>query len=229
MRIVITGANRGIGLELTRRYLARGDRVDAAVRNPATAKELESLGGSAEGRLRVLACDVSSDESVRALAAALGDAAVDLLINNAGVMGKMQALADLDFADVARTMDTNAFGPLRVTGALLPHLRRGSVRKIVHISSGMGSITDNTSGGAYGYRMSKAALNMGNRSMACDLRGEGFTAIVVNPGWVKTDMGGAGAPTPVEESAQKMLELIDRVGIADTGNFFDYRGHTWQF
>lgn len=229
MRIVITGANRGIGLELTRRYLDRGDQVEATARHPDAAGDLAALAGAAGGRLRVHACDIRDDASVRAFAAALGDIAVDLLINNAGVMGKMQALADLDHADVANTLNTNALGPLRVTGALLPHLRRGSTRKIVHITSGMGSIGDNQSGGAYGYRMSKAALNMGCRSMAMDLKGEGFTAVVMNPGWVKTDMGGSHAPTPVEESAQKMIELIDRIGPDQTGTFLDYRGHTWPW
>lgn len=229
MRIVITGANRGIGLELTRRYLDRGDQVEAAVRRPDAATDLAALAGGAGGRLRVHACDIRDGASVRAFAAALGDIAVDLLINNAGVMGKMQALPDLDDADVVNTINTNTLGPLRVTGALLPHLRRGSTRKIVHITSGMGSIGDNQSGGAYGYRMSKAALNMGCRSMAMDLKGEGFTAVVMNPGWVKTDMGGSHAPTPVEESAQKMIELIDRIGPEQTGTFLDYRGHTWPW
>lgn len=229
MRIVITGANRGIGLELTRRYLERGDHVEAAVRRPDAAAELAALAGAAGGRLRIHACDVTDTASVRAFADALGDVAVDVLINNAGVMGKMKALADLDFAEMTRTFDTNALGPLRVAGALLPHLRRSKTRKIVNITSGMGSISDNTSGGAYGYRMSKAALNMGCRSMANDLRGEGFTAVVVNPGWVKTDMGGSHAPTPVEESARLMMELIDRIGPEETGTFLDYRGHTWAW
>lgn len=229
MRIVVTGANRGIGLELAKQFCARGDHVDAAVRNPDAAKDLAALAGSSGGRLRIFACDVTKDESVAAFVRALGDVAVDVLVNNAGVMGKMQALEKLDYADVARTIDTNAMGPLRVTAAILPNLRKSSVRKIMHITSGMGSITDNTSGGAYGYRMSKAALNMACKSMANDLRGEGFTAIVVNPGWVKTDMGGPSAPTPVEESARGLLVLVDRIGPADTGTFFDYRGHTWPF
>lgn len=229
MHIVITGANRGIGLELTRRYVLRGDRVDATARAPERAEELAELARASGGLLRVFRCDVADSASVHAFAEALGDTAVDLLVNNAGIMGKMQALADLDHADLLRTFDTNALGPVRVTGALLPHLRRGSRRKIVHVTSGMGSIGDNTSGGAYGYRMSKAALNMACKSMANDLRREGFTVIVVNPGWVKTDMGGSGAPTPVDESAKLMMDLFDRITPSDTGTFFDYRGHTWPW
>jgi len=225
MQIIITGANRGIGLELARQFLSRGDEVIATARDTAAATELAALPGN----LRVHACDVTSDASVAAFVASLGDLAIDVLINNAGVMGKMQALADLDMADVLHTIDTNALGPLRVTGALLPNLRRAATKKIVHISSGMGSISDNSSGGAYGYRMSKAALNMGCRSMANDLRGEGFIAVVVNPGWVQTAMGGRRAPTPVDESARKMLALIDQLTPAQSGTFLDYRGHTWQW
>ncbi|MRG91205.1 SDR family oxidoreductase [Polyangium spumosum] len=226
MRIVITGANRGIGLELARRYLDRGDHVDAAVRNPEAARELAALGRGAGGRLRILTCDVGDDTSVRTFATALGDVAVDVLINNAGILGKWVSLADLDFADVTRTVDTNAVGPLRVTAALLPHLRRSSMRKIVNMSSRMGSIAENTDGGAYAYRMSKAALNMANKSMSLDLRGEGFTVVVLHPDWVKTDMGGPDAPISVEESAAGIVALVDRLTIADTGGFFHFRGHT---
>jgi NAD(P)-dependent dehydrogenase (short-subunit alcohol dehydrogenase family) len=112
---------------------------------------------------------------------------------------------------------------------LLPSLRRGKAKKIVAITSGMGSIGDNSSGGAYGYRMSKAALNMAYRSIAVDLQGEGFTAVVVNPGWVQTDMGGRHAPTPVADSASKIVALIDRITPEDSGGFLDYRGHAWPW
>lgn len=229
MRIVITGANRGIGLEFTRQYLDRGDQVEAVTRAPESAGALAQLAASAGGRLRVHGCDVASDQGARALAASLGEVAVDVLINNAGVMGKMQALDALDHDDMLRTFDINALGPVRVTAALLPHLRRASTRKVAHISSGMGSISDNTSGGAYGYRMSKAALNMACRSMAIDLRGEGFKVVTMNPGWVQTDMGGAGAPTPVATSVGLMIERIDGLTPEQSGLFVDYRGHTWAW
>jgi NAD(P)-dependent dehydrogenase (short-subunit alcohol dehydrogenase family) len=224
MRIVITGANRGIGLELARRYLERGDHVDAGVRNPEAAGDLAALGQGAGGRLRVLPCDVADDASVRAFAAALGDVAVDVLINNAGIMGKWLSVADLDYEDVTRTFDTNAVGPLRVTAALLPHLRRSSVRKVVNMSSRMGSIAENTSGGAYAYRLSKAALNMASKSMSLDLRGEDFTVVALHPDWVKTDMGGQEAPTTVEEAGAGLIALVDRLSLAETGGFFHFRG-----
>ncbi|MDI3285517.1 SDR family oxidoreductase [Polyangium sp. 15x6] len=224
MRVVITGANRGIGLELARRYLERGDHVDAGVRNPESAHDLAALGKGASGRLRVLACDVVDDASVRAFAAALGDVPVDVLINNAGVMGKWLSLADLDFQDVTRTFDTNAVGTLRVTSALLPHLRRSSVRKVVNMSSRMGSIAENTDGGAYAYRMSKAGLNMATKSMSIDLRGENFTVVSLHPDWVKTDMGGANAPMSVEESVTGIMKLVDRLSRAESGGFYHFRG-----
>ncbi|MDI1448770.1 SDR family oxidoreductase [Polyangium sp. 6x1] len=226
MRIVITGANRGIGLELARRYLERGDHVDAGVRNPAAASELAALGQAASGRLRVLACDVEDDASVRAFAAALGDVTVDVLFNNAGVMGKWLSLADLDFEDVLRTFNTNTVGTLRVTSALLPHLRRSTTRKIVNMSSRMGSIADNTSGGAYAYRTSKAALNMASKTMAVDLRDEHFTVIALHPDWVKTDMGGPEAPMTVEDAVAGILALVDRISRTESGGFYHFRGDT---
>ena len=226
MRWVITGSNRGIGLELGRQLLARGDVVEAAARKPQDggwAKELRASGAG----LRVHACDVRDDASVRAFASALEAGPIDVLVNNAGVMGKLQALEELDMADVLATIDTNALGALRVTGALLPRLGRGS--KVVHITSGMGSIGDNGSGGAYGYRMSKAALNMASRSMAADLRGRGISSIVVNPGWVKTDMGGRGAPLPVETSAANIIKLVDGLRPEQSGSFLDHSGREWPW
>ena len=153
MRIVITGANRGIGLEFCRQYLDRGETVDATARRPDEAKALHALAASAGARLRIHACDVQDDASVKAFAKALPAGGVDLLINNAGVMGKMSSLEELDLDDARNTFDVNALGPIRVTRALLPFLRQGQGAKVAHVTSKMGAISDNTSGGAYGYRM----------------------------------------------------------------------------
>lgn len=231
MRFIVTGANRGIGLELVRQITARGDTAVAAVRDPSAARELHSIAASIgrEGALRIEPCDVASDESVGAFAASINDSPVDVLINNAGVMGKLTSLDAIDIDDALRTISVNAGGALRVTRALLPLIRRGGGRKLVHITSGMGSIGDNTSGGAYGYRMSKAALNMASRSMAIDLRSERIISVVMNPGWVQTDMGGHGAPTPVADSARGILAIVDRLTIDDSGKFFDFRGHTIEW
>ncbi|NUO51311.1 MAG: SDR family oxidoreductase [Polyangiaceae bacterium] len=229
MRWVVTGANRGIGLELVRQIAARGDRADALARDPSGAPELTAIAAASGGRVRTFACDVASDASVRAAAQAIGNDAIDVVINNAGVMGKMLSLEDVDTDDALRTFDTNALGSIRVARALLPQLERAKTRKIAGITSGMGSIADNTSGGAYAYRMSKAAMNMANKSMSTDLRARGFTCIVINPGWVQTAMGGRGAPMPVAESAKKILGVIDAVRPEQTGAFLNYDGTSYAF
>lgn len=224
MRVVITGANRGIGLELARQCATRGDEVFAGVRDPERAGDLRAV----QGRLSIHRCDVTDDATVRAFAAAV-EGPIDLVVDNAGVTGKMQSLEDLDLDDVKRTFDVDALGPIRVSRAFLPHLRRGGGKKLVHVSTGMASIADNTSGGAYAYRMAKAALNMASRSMAHDLRGEGIVSVVINPGWVKTDMGGPSAPTPVEDSVRGILARIDALRLEDSGSFLDWKGGTWPW
>jgi NAD(P)-dependent dehydrogenase (short-subunit alcohol dehydrogenase family) len=244
MRAVVTGANRGIGLELVRQLSARGDRVEACARDPSAARELRDLAGE---RVQLHRLDVTEPSSVRALAEALGDAAVDVssegptldvLFNVAGVWGgDRQSLAamssepspDLALEDVGRTFDVNAVGPLRMVLALLPHVRRGQGRKLVHVTSGMGSIGDNTRGGSYAYRMSKAALNMMSRSLAVDLRDEGIVSVVINPGWVRTDMGGPSAPTAVADSVRGILREIDRVTLSDSGEFLNWKGNRYPW
>jgi NAD(P)-dependent dehydrogenase (short-subunit alcohol dehydrogenase family) len=228
MRIVITGANRGIGLELVKQCVARGDSVIAGVRDPGKATDLSSLQKKHSSSLTVLALDVSNDSSVREFASQV-KGPVDGLINNAGVMGKTQDLEKIDFEDALRTFSINALGPLRVTRALLPNLREGQGKKVLHITSGMGSIGDNDSGGYYGYRMSKAALNMASRSLAADLRGEGILSAVINPGWVQTDMGGRGAPTNVTESVTGILKQFDSMTQEQSGEFLDHQGKSWPW
>jgi NAD(P)-dependent dehydrogenase (short-subunit alcohol dehydrogenase family) len=231
MRTVVTGANRGIGLELVRQLRERGDEVEACARSPQRAHELEQLAGD---RVRIHALDVTDTASVRALAESLRDAAIDIVFNVAGVYGGpsqslRQMADDLELGDVADTFAVNAIGPLRVSVALLPHVRRGSVKKLVHITSGMGSISDNTSGGYYSYRMSKAALNMMSRSLACDLATDGIASYVINPGWVQTDMGGSAAPTPVDESVRGILREIDRATLSDSGEFLNWKGNRYAW
>ncbi|WP_257452994.1 SDR family oxidoreductase [Archangium lipolyticum] len=225
MRYAITGASRGLGLEFVRQLLNRGDSIDAGVRAPSAARHLQELALSSGGRLRVHPLDVSDPHSVRDFASSVGHGQpLDVLINSAGVFGKNQPLSGLDFDDVAGTLSVNTFGPLRLTAALLPSLRLGSARRVVHITSGMGSIADNGMGGFYGYRLSKAALNMAMRNMHLELRGEGFVTIALNPGWVQTDMGGPEAPLRPEQSVRSMLEVIDRLSAEHGGRFFDHDG-----
>lgn len=220
MRYLVTGTARGIGLELVKQLADRGEHVIATLRDPGRARAIEALGA----HVRTVICDVAEPAGRSALRSALADATLDVVINNAGVMGGMTSVEDLDLADAARTYEVNALGPLAVVQAALPALLRGTTRHIAAISSGMGSIGDNTSGGAYAYRMSKAALNMGFRSLSIDLAGRGFVCVVLNPGWVQTDMGGGGAPTPVSESVAKMLERLDGLTASDNGRFLDYQG-----
>jgi NAD(P)-dependent dehydrogenase (short-subunit alcohol dehydrogenase family) len=225
MRTIVTGANRGIGLEFVRQLLERGDEVEAAVRDPAGATALRELGAKAGGRLRVHACDVGDGERVRAFARELGDAPVELLVNNAAVYGgNRQRVDDLDFDDVLRTFEINALGPLRLTVAVLPLLRKAKGAKIVHLTSGMGSIADNSSGGYYAYRMSKAALNMASKSLSIDLHRAGVASVVINPGWVQTDMGGPGATTTPRDSVAAMLKRVDALTPEQNGAFLNWKG-----
>jgi NAD(P)-dependent dehydrogenase (short-subunit alcohol dehydrogenase family) len=229
MNLVVTGANRGIGLEFVKQYLARGERVVAAVRSPRSDDALAALAAAHPGQLRVLACDVGDDASVAAFAQALGDEAVDVLINNAGVGDGWAGLDAVTTDDALRVFSVNALGPLRVTRALLRNLLRSDVRRVAHISSGMGSIGDNRSGGAYAYRMSKAALNMASRTLAMDLRDRGVVSVVFNPGWVQTDMGGASAPLAVGDSVRALVGLIEGLTPAASGTFLDWRGTAYAW
>lgn len=224
MRFVITGANRGIGLEFVRQLLARGDTVEAGVRVPSEARHLQGLSREAEGRLHLHALDVQDAASVQAFAVNVGEFPVDVLINNAGVQGKWQGLTELDYEDMARTFATNTLGPLRLTASLLPALLKGQTRKAVHISSRMGSLQHNVEGGAHGYRMSKVALNMGMRCMALEYKAQGLITAALSPGWVQTDMGGPDAPVRAEDSVRGMLRIIDGLGPEHSGRFFEFQG-----
>lgn len=224
---VITGANRGIGLEFVRQLLARGERVLATCRDPQSSKELAALSNE---RLSVHPVDVASSGSVRAFAAEVGAAPVDVLINNAGIFGPPdQSFGHTDYDGWLALLNTNTLGPLRLLEALAPNLERGARKLAATITSGMGSIGDNTSGGYYPYRSSKAAVNMVMRSASLDLRARGMTVVVMNPGWVKTDMGGPGASISPTESVAGMLRVLDGVGPDQTGSFLDYRGGTFEW
>lgn len=215
---VVTGANRGLGLEFVRQLTAAGREVVGTARRPDEAGELAQLPA------RVERLDVTDDDSVAGFARALEGTAVEVLINNAGHGVGERRLDRIDFETLKHFFDVNSIGPLRVSRALLPHLKAGGRRTIVNITSRMGSIDDNSSGGAYGYRASKAALNMITVSMAVDLRDAGVTCIVLHPGWVQTRMGGDSAPLSPEDSIRGMLRVIEGLGPEDSGRFLDYSG-----
>ncbi len=218
LTVLITGANRGLGLEFARQFSAAGSNVIGTARHPDEAEELKSLG------VRVEKLDVTDSESVARLAAILGDEPVDILINNAGIGGRELSIDGLDVDALDRFFQVNTLGPMRVTQALLPALRKGDRKLVVNITSMLGSLERNTWGGAYGYRESKAALNMFTRSLAIELKDDGFTCIVMNPGWVRTRMGGTNARLSPQESISAMIGVIDKLTPQDTGQFFSYTG-----
>ena len=188
--VLITGANRGLGFEFARQYSTDGWRVLAACRNPATASELRRLAQDRSGRLNVVAMDVTDAESVKNAAKQLKDVAIDVLINSAGIAGVPgQKTGNVDYDSWAQVLNVNTMGPLRVLESFSDHIVGSERRLVVTITSGMGSLTENTSGGSIAYRSSKAAVNMVMRSAAIDLAPSGITCVLVNPGWVRTDMG----------------------------------------
>lgn len=219
MTVLITGANRGIGLEFARQFTEKGYRVIGTARTPDEAHELHDLD------VRIVQLDVTDEDSLEAMAADLQGTAIDILINNAGIGGQFaDKLTEVDIDKVARTVDVNSLGPMRVTSALYDNLHSGEGRTVIQITSIMGSIELNDRGGFYGYRMSKAALNMFNRSLSHELGDEGFICIVLHPGWVQTDMGGEQAPLTPEESIGGMIKVIEGLDVGDNGRFYDYTG-----
>jgi NAD(P)-dependent dehydrogenase (short-subunit alcohol dehydrogenase family) len=216
--ILITGANRGIGLEFARQYSARGDTVIGTARSPDKAVELKDLG------VRVEQLDVTDQGSVQALAKRLEGVAIDRLINNAGVFrGRQDGLEDLSMEDFDLCFAVNATGVIRVSQAMLPNLRQGEMKQLIHISSQLGSITNNT-GGMYAYRASKAALNQIHRTLSQELGSQGFSSVALHPGWVQTDMGGSRAPYTPQESVRALIATIDRISPVDNGAYLDLNG-----
>lgn len=216
--VLITGANRGIGLELARQYADQGWSVIGTARRPDAADDLNALD------VRVVQLDVTDQASVDNMADALAGVAIDVLINNAGILPEMGGIDDIDIATYTQVLAVNTIGPVRVTQALMPNLRAGEMKKIMNTSSGLGSITGNQYGGYFGYRESKAALNMFTLTLANELAQDGFTCIVMNPGWVRTDMGGPAAPTSVQRSASGIRSVIGKITTADNGTFWNFEG-----
>lgn len=218
--VLITGANRGLGLEFARQYQAAGWTVIATAREPKGANELRAIGKD----IRIEALDVADPASIAALATTLKDVPIDLLINNAGISGGGRSLSEINPDEYERVLQVNTIGPMRVTQALLPNLKAGEGKMIVSISSGLGSITQNTRGGNYAYRESKAALNMFMRTLAAELKGDGFICIAMSPGWVQTDMGGPNAQLTPEQSITGMRKVMDGLKPEDTGKFWNHDG-----
>jgi NAD(P)-dependent dehydrogenase (short-subunit alcohol dehydrogenase family) len=220
--VLITGANRGLGLEFCKQYAAEGWDVLACCRNPEKADKLNGIS-----QVRVFPLDVSDFSQIDRLAAELQDTAIDVLINNAGIYGgPHHGFGQLDYAAWTHTLTVNAQAPVKMAEAFLPHLNRGNKKLLVSISSQMGSIADNKSGGSILYRTSKAALNAAMKSIAIDLKDLGIGVVVLHPGWVKTDMGGPDALIEARESVRGMRQVIERFIPDQSGTFLKYDGST---
>jgi NAD(P)-dependent dehydrogenase (short-subunit alcohol dehydrogenase family) len=220
--VLITGANRGLGLEFCKQYAAEGWNVLACCRNPETADKLNAIS-----RIQVFQLDVSDFSQIDHLAAKMQDTPIDVLINNAGIYGGPHyGFGQLDYAAWTHTLTVNAQAPVKMAEAFLPHLNRGNKKLLVSISSQMGSIADNKSGGSILYRTSKAALNAAMKSIAIDLKDLGIGVVVLHPGWVKTDMGGPDALIEARESVRGMRQVIERFIPDQSGTFLKYDGST---
>jgi NAD(P)-dependent dehydrogenase (short-subunit alcohol dehydrogenase family) len=229
-RILITGSNRGIGLEMVRQYLRRDDTcIFATCRRPDEADELRKI---ANDRVTILELDVAHLDDIQRVATQVHSQVngLDILINNAAINPKgIQSFDAINAETMMTVFQVNAVAPLMLVKALVDLLRNGNNPRIVNISSQVGSMEWKSSGGSYAYSTSKAALNMITRSLAGDLGRQGIKVITLHPGWVQTDMGGHGAPLTTEESAQGVLHVVDHLTATDNGKFFKWNGqiHAW--
>jgi len=227
---LITGANRGLGFEFVRQYLVDGWQVYAACRDPASVSKVRRPIETSDGKLRMLAMDVTDPASVEAAAIELDGQAIDLLLNNAGIIGPQgQTIGNIDYEAWAEVLAVNTMGSMRVSEAFVEHVARSDRKLIVTLTSGMGSIADNSSGGSILYRSSKAAVNMVMRSLAIDLASRGITCVVVNPGGVRTDMGGPNASLQPAESISALRRLIATLGPEQSGKFFNHTGREYPW
>ncbi len=226
-RVLVTGVGRGLGLEFTRQYAESGARVFALARDPLKSRSLMDLAARHPKALTPVACDVSDDDSVKGARQEVEIAtdALDLIISNAAIYGREdETLDSLDWELVRRVFEVNTLGPLRVCRAFLPLLRKGRRPRLVSISSLMGSVGDNRLGGHWSYRISKSALHMANRNLALELEKEKIPAVLLTPGWVRTDMGGPRAPLSPEESVSAMVKTIETLTMEHSGNLYHRDG-----
>jgi NAD(P)-dependent dehydrogenase (short-subunit alcohol dehydrogenase family) len=222
--VLLTGANRGLGLEFARQYAGRGWRVLACCRRPTEAADLHTLART-NPAVSLHALDVRDLDRIAALAGELAGVPIDLLLNNAGVYGPSKvSLSTIDYAAWADVLAVNTLAPTRLVECFVDHVARSDRRTVACLSSLMGSIAANTSGRHYLYRSSKAALNAVVKSLAIDLRERGITVVALHPGWVKTDMGGPDADLEIPASVGSLVAVLDRLRVEDSGKFLNYDG-----
>lgn len=219
--VLITGANRGLGLEFARQYAAADWNVLACCRNPEAASELRSISG----RVEIYPLDVSDLDRIAALAKQLSGTSIDLLLNNAGIYGPARMfLGELDYRSWEEVLRVNVLAPTRMVECFLEHVAASQKKLIACISSLMGSVGGNVAGRHYLYRSSKAALNAVVKSLSIDLRERGITVVTIHPGWVKTDMGGAEADLEIPVSVSGVIGVLAGATLASSGRFFNYDG-----
>jgi len=224
--ILITGANRGIGLELATQYAADRWRVLACCREPQMAKDLRSICETTSGRMSLYPLDVTDNERIHELAIQLKGEAIDILFNNAGIRGSdRQSFGNVDVEAWIQTLRVNTIAPLKMAEAFVEHVARSRRRIIAIMGSIMGSLSENASGNQYVYRSSKAAVHMVGRSLAVDLRSRNIITVLFHPGWVKTDMGGTSAPVSPGDSAAGLRQVLACLSQKDSGRFYDYEGN----
>jgi len=223
--VLITGANRGIGLEHARRFAAHGAQVFATARSPHEAKELRTLAARKDMRIEILAYEASDAEAPAQLKAALGNTALDLLFANAGASGdKTRSFGAISVEEALRLIHVNALAPLKLAEALADNVARSQRKVMAFQSSRLGSIGENSSGGYYPYRLAKCALNMVTKNVSIDLKPRGVIAVALHPGWVRTRMGGDSAPVSVDECVSGQQRLLEDLAPGDSGRFFNYDG-----
>lgn len=221
--VLITGANRGIGLALVKAYASRRDKVFAAVRRTSNRVELDAFAASQPNWVEVIEMDVADSADIGRARRKLEAEPIDVLINNAGIGGPdRQSATDMDFDGLAETLAVNSIAPLRIANAFLPNVKAAK-GKIITLSSQMGSM-QSASSDSLAYRVSKAAVNRLMRGLATELKPQGIPVLTVHPGWVRTEMGGDGAQLKPEESAAGLLKLIEKLDIGSTGRFLAWNG-----
>ena len=222
--ILITGANRGLGLGFAKKCLKKNVHVLATVRDIKGSKELLALKERFPDNLEIFELDLLKKKAGYTLANFLGERPIDILINNAGVGSTNQHFEAVSPKPWLEVLKVNLIAPLMVTQSIIDNVKKGSDKKIYFLSSQLGSIADNTSGGMYIYRSSKTGLNQVIKSLSVDLKPQGITVVSLHPGWVKTDMGGPNAPISIDESIDGMMQVIYATDISDTGRFLNYKG-----
>ncbi len=220
--VLITGANRGLGLEMVKQYSADGWQVIACCRDPAQADALHKL----KDNIKILQLDVSDAHSIKDLSRHIGDQPIDILLNNAGVLPEDQVFGTIEAELLIETFKVNTVAPFILAEVLFKNIAASRLKIIANMSSVMGSIAQNTSGGNYAYRSTKAALNAITKSMAIDLKAQGIKVVVLHPGWVQTDMGGPNASVTPEDSVKSIRKVLSNLSPADSGGFLRYDGST---